>query len=575
MKRLLGMVALAVLGGTGPARGQGFEADPVRPTNPASGYFAVDRAEVMPARHLALGAGLVLTRDLLVARDASGAERMAVLENRLALHLLADYSVTDRVQLGLRLPVVLAQDGDADLLSPGSALSARALGDLWLRGKARLWSGPGGLRPTVSAALGLSLPTGDQAGFSGSSNAELEPALLASAGNTRWAVAGDLGYRVRERAEVANLVVDDELVVRVAVAAAVARRAWLIGEAHAAFGVNGGARERPAELMFGGRYGAAGGRLILQAAAGFGLTHGYGSPAVRGVTSVAYLLDWSPRQPAPPPPVSDMDGDGIPDERDGCPNDAEDQDGFEDDDGCPDPDNDGDGTPDVDDACPNEAGPAENRGCPDVDTDGDGVVDRLDRCPTEAEDLDGFEDEDGCPDLDNDGDGIPDALDRCPLEAEDVDGFEDEDGCPDADNDGDGIPDLADSCPNEPETFNGFEDDDGCPDKGKVLVVLTRDKIEIKQEIHFASGKAKIPKRDYKLLATVAKVLILHPGIKHVRIEGHTDSVGSDARNLDLSHKRAEAVRQHLIEHNGIAAERLAAAGYGEERPIADNTSRA
>jgi outer membrane protein OmpA-like peptidoglycan-associated protein len=85
-----------------------------------------------------------------------------------------------------------------------------------------------------------------------------------------------------------------------------------------------------------------------------------------------------------------------------------------------------------------------------VDTDGDGIPDALDKCPNEPEDKDGFQDEDGCPDPDNDQDGIPDASDKCPNDPEDIDGFEDEDGCPDLDNDRDGIPDASDLCPNEP-----------------------------------------------------------------------------------------------------------------------------
>ena len=85
-----------------------------------------------------------------------------------------------------------------------------------------------------------------------------------------------------------------------------------------------------------------------------------------------------------------------------------------------------------------------------LDSDGDGIPDFRDRCPKVAEDMDGFQDEDGCPDTDNDEDGIPDAYDRCPNEPEDYDGFEDEDGCPDTDNDHDGIPDKEDRCPNQP-----------------------------------------------------------------------------------------------------------------------------
>jgi outer membrane protein OmpA-like peptidoglycan-associated protein len=87
---------------------------------------------------------------------------------------------------------------------------------------------------------------------------------------------------------------------------------------------------------------------------------------------------------------------------------------------------------------------------PTADSDGDGIPDVRDRCPNEPEDRDGFQDDDGCPDPDNDGDGILDAKDKCPNEPEDIDGFEDDDGCPDPDNDKDGIPDAMDRCPNEP-----------------------------------------------------------------------------------------------------------------------------
>lgn len=98
------------------------------------------------------------------------------------------------------------------------------------------------------------------------------------------------------------------------------------------------------------------------------------------------------------------------------------------------------------------------------DKDHDGVPDSRDRCPHDAEDYDGFEDEDGCPDRDNDGDGIPDRDDLAPNLPEDLDGFEDRDGRPDLDNDGDGIRDADDDCPNEAEDFDGDRDTDGCPD---------------------------------------------------------------------------------------------------------------
>jgi hypothetical protein len=65
------------------------------------------------------------------------------------------------------------------------------------------------------------------------------------------------------------------------------------------------------------------------------------------------------------------------------------------------------------------------------DSDGDGYSDLNDSCPNDAEDFDGFGDEDGCPDLDNDRDGILDPVDQCPNQPEDFDGILDHDGCQD------------------------------------------------------------------------------------------------------------------------------------------------
>lgn len=241
------------------------------------------------------------------------------------------------------------------------------------------------------------------------------------------------------------------------------------------------------------------------------------------------------------PAPGDRDGDGIVDDVDRCPDDPEDKDGFRDDDGCPDDDN-----------------------------DNDGIADANDKCPNEPEDKDEFEDDDGCPDDDNDGDGLSDAVDQCPTEPEDKDGFEDDDGCPDCDHDKDGVPECPeaiDKCPDKPA-----KTPDGCPQKFKNIVV-TKDKIELKQTIFFATGKAIIRKRSYRLLGEVATALKDRPKME-VRIEGHTDSRGRDRYNLKLSKARAAAVREHLI-GQGVPPERMVSEGYGETRPIADNRTAA
>ena len=253
------------------------------------------------------------------------------------------------------------------------------------------------------------------------------------------------------------------------------------------------------------------------------------------------------------PAVKDTDGDGIPDDIDRCPFDPEDKDGFQDEDGCPDPDNDGDGIVDKADACPNEPGPPENHGCPVKDTDGDGVPDDKDLCPTVA----GLKVLSGCPDTDQDG--IPDNEDKCPTKA----GPKESGGCPDEDRDGDTVVDRLDKCPDQ---FGAPPD--GCPKK-YTLVVVKREKIEIKQQVHFATAKFRVLPDSYKLLNQVASVLNDFPKMK-VSIEGHTDTVGGEAPNMRLSQRRAEAVLDYLVS-KGISPDRLEAIGYGPTKPIASN----
>jgi OOP family OmpA-OmpF porin len=272
------------------------------------------------------------------------------------------------------------------------------------------------------------------------------------------------------------------------------------------------------------------------------------------------------------PNIGDRDGDGIKDDVDKCPDDPEDFDDFEDEDGCPDPDNDRDGILDKDDKCPNEPetknGFEDEDGCPDsvdLDRDGDGIPDRVDKCPDDPEDKDGFEDEDGCPDPDNDKDGIPDVDDLCPNDPEDKDGFEDQDGCPDPDNDKDRILDKDDKCPNEPETYNGFQDEDGCPDKGRVI--LKKGALMILDKIYFETDKAIIKSISFPILDAVAGTMKGNPQILLIEVQGHADERGSDDHNMSLTEDRAAAVKQYLIEH-GVDSGRLQSHGYGETKPI-------
>jgi outer membrane protein OmpA-like peptidoglycan-associated protein len=280
-------------------------------------------------------------------------------------------------------------------------------------------------------------------------------------------------------------------------------------------------------------------------------------PLIAGLTDNAGCPEEAPK---------DRDGDGIVDKNDRCGDQAEDYDAFQDDDGCPELDNDKDGIVDTSDKCPTDEGPLQNLGCPIVDKDGDGTNDDKDKCPEEPEDKDGFQDEDGCPDLDNDSDGMPDGQDKCPAES----GPAENGGCPDTDKDGDGIVDRLDKCPEEV----GIQDEKGCAKQYK-MVVVKKDRIEIKKQIKFGTASAKIVgKESFAILGDVAQVLRDMPTLKKLRIEGHTDSVGNDAKNLKLSQNRADSVMAQLIKL-GIDPGRLEAVGFGETRPIASNATKA
>lgn len=109
------------------------------------------------------------------------------------------------------------------------------------------------------------------------------------------------------------------------------------------------------------------------------------------------------------------------------------------------------------------------------------------------------------------------------------------------------------------------------PIEKKSKVYIEKEKIVITETIHFETGKAVILPISYSILNAVAEVLKQNPNIK-VRVEGHTDSIGSDELNLRLSQARADAVMKYLISQ-GIEPSRLEAKGYGETMPIADNAT--
>jgi outer membrane protein OmpA-like peptidoglycan-associated protein len=144
------------------------------------------------------------------------------------------------------------------------------------------------------------------------------------------------------------------------------------------------------------------------------------------------------------------------------------------------------------------------------------------------------------------------------------------DGCPLRDTDGDGILDKDDKCVTEPETRNGWEDTDGCPDEiPKAITKFTG----VIKGIYFDFNKATIKKNSAPTLDAAAKIFKEYPGLK-VEVSGHTDDVGTREYNVDLAQKRADSVKQYLVDR-GVAADRIKTRGAGPDEPIADNTKAA
>ena len=244
----------------------------------------------------------------------------------------------------------------------------------------------------------------------------------------------------------------------------------------------------------------------------------------------------------------DTDGDGVYDDVDACPEVA----GLKEFNGCP--DSDGDGIQDSDDACPNVAGLASMNGCPD--SDGDGIADNDDMCPTES----GTKANKGCPDTD--GDGVIDKDDKCPTVA----GSAANQGCPDKDSDGDGVADNVDKCPN----VAGPASNNGCPsnlldEDGQLLVD------EYSKMIFFDFDSAVLKSGVNSTLDKIVEVMNKYNG-STFEIAGHTDSIGSEAYNLDLSKRRAEAVRDYFV-GKGVSESRLESKYFGETQPIESNAT--
>jgi cysteine-rich repeat protein len=542
---LVGILALLSSTAASAQDAGAFPAERLRPAMDRDAILDVEWAEI--PRHLDWDAGLWLNyalNPLVVYKDSpTGLVREASLvEHRVGANLVGAIGVMEWAQIGVDLPLVLFQSESAGVPAPlqqAGGLAAFGSGDLRLMPKIRVLR-QGDAPLSLAVMPTLTIPTGfPAAAYLGDPLPTFAPEVLASQRFGAMRVAGNLGYRVRGGATLGTLDVGHEIFYR----AGLGFRLHEVGAnplpleldvtLNGATGVvpfADDAGQQAFELLAGARWDFEDAPLQAFGGLGAGLVAGFGTPDVRVFAGVRYSYR-----------DNDRDDDGIIDDDDECPDVPEDKDGFEDEDGCPDPDNDDDGILDVDDKCPNEPGLPEHEGCPDLDKDDDGIIDALDECPDDPEDKDGFEDEDGCPEFDNDSDGILDDVDECPEEK---------------------------------ETINGNEDEDGCPDEGKVVVVVKKKKIELLEKVYFDFDSDRIKTISHSLLDQVALILKANPQVKKVRVEGHTDDRGAEKYNLDLSQRRVESVRRYLV-GKGVAPDRLVAEGFGEAKPIADNKTPA
>ena len=396
--------------------------------------------------------------------NSSTGDSIDVIHQMLGVDLTASVGLGSRLQLGFALPYTPFQTQDE--LPAGSNLpviAPRALGDVRVMGKVALVQHEQG--PSLAAALITSLPTGSEGDLRGRPGVAVEPRLALDWRFSETLRAGaNLGFVWNTTPEQLTGV---EVRFHVPFAGAVAYelmpdKLTVLGEVlgRVSLGMpDSQGLMVPLEANVAARW-ALGEHSSVTLGGGPGLTGGYGTPVFRGVASYT----WTGSSV-----VGDRDRDAIPDDKDVCRNEAEDADGYEDADGCPELDNDKDGLEDTRDRCINTAEDPDQYqdedGCPDLDNDKDGVFDSKDGCPNEAETVNGYDDDDGCPERDGDADGVIDARDKCVNEPEMFNNIDDLDGCPESDADQDGIIDVADKCPSRPEMKNGFEDGDGCPEK--------------------------------------------------------------------------------------------------------------
>jgi outer membrane protein OmpA-like peptidoglycan-associated protein len=554
---------------------RGFAVDRFDPSERGSEWFILDSLDLRGHKRLTAG-GVVgaWSYKPLVAYDAAGNERAALIEHQVFVHAGASLVLWNRLRAGVSLPIAVYQTGDAVTIGDRSyAPPSAAFGDLRLSADVRLF---GYHRRLITGAAGASLylPTGSRDNYTSDGTVRFTPHFAIAGDTPCFTYAARIGFAYRSLTDqFQQTPLGSEITASAALGLRLVNAKLVVGpEVFASSVTEQDAflhrRTTPIEGLLGAHYTVSNFRFGL--GAGRGLTKGWGTPTMRAFASA----EWTPGYDG------DVDHDGIPNEEDACPNVPGPRTDNPKTNGCPvketpatparpGADRDGDGIPDDKDACPDVPGvpsrvPSKN-GCPS-DRDGDGVPDLVDACPDQPGPKSADPARNGCP-PDRDGDGILDDVDACP----DLPGVPSSDptanGCP-PDRDGDGIYDKEDACPDAPGPADPDPKRNGCP-----LARIEAGEIKIVEQLRFKNDSAEILRDSDATLVAVAMILKANPAMK-VQIEGHTDNRGREAHNGELSYRRARAVEKWLVSF-GIDGKRLEAKGFGSSHPIDDNKTEA
>ena len=531
---------------------EGFALNRYQPAEAGSDWFESESLDLRGGVRPALGLVADFSYRPLVILDADGDEVTPVVDNQFFYHLGASLILQRRLRLSASLPLLLHSQGGAGSVPVeglgNATLSSRdgaGVGDARFSADFRLVGAYGGAF-TLAVGGRVFAALGQEDQFASDGQARLAARLL-WAGQPGWvSYAGQLGVLGHaERDDFAGVPFGTDLTFGAALGLRVLDGRLTLGpEVYGSTVISDSGEgfmkraSTPVEMLVGGKF-HVGKSIRLGAAAGSGLTQGLGSPRLRVLASVEWLpsIEAPPAPPPPPPAPRDQDGDGVLDRAD---------------------------------ACPREPGPERPRerarsGCPDpLDSDADGIADATDACPQQAGPPSADPALHGCAPLDTDRDGIVDSADACPDTAGVQNADPQRNGCP-ADSDGDGILDLEDACPGVAGEAHATTQRHGCP-KARV----EGGEIKISEQVKFKSSSATILPESDGLLDAVTRILLEHPEIQLLSVEGHTDDRGPTELNLQLSRARAAAVVTWLVAH-GVAPERLTSQGYGLERPIDSN----